>query len=74
MSATELLEHVRAMPARERQKFVVAVLALQERRPVSPARKARRVRWPNVEGRARRIFGGRALPNLVLMERAEATR
>lgn len=74
MSATELLEQVRALPVRERQKFVLAVLALKERRPALAARKSRRVRWPNVEARAQRIFGVRVLPNLVLMEREEAAR
>ena len=74
MSATELLEQVRALPARERRKFVLAVLTLKERRPVSLGRKPRLVRWPNVEARARRVFGERALPNLVLLEREEAMR
>lgn len=74
MSATELLEQVRALPARERRKFVSAVLALNERSPMASGQKAGRVRWPNVETRARRIFGSRVLPNLVLAEREEATR
>jgi hypothetical protein len=33
--------------------------------------RVRRVKWPDVEARARRIFGDRKLPNLVLMEREE---
>ena len=33
MSTTELLEQVRALPARERQKFVLGVLALEETPP-----------------------------------------
>ena len=74
MSATELIEQVRAMPVRERQKFVFAVLALEEGRPAQGMRKAKRVRWPDVEARARHIFGGRVLPNLVLVEREEAGR
>ena len=28
--------------------------------------------WPDVEARAKRIFGDRVLPNLVLLEREEA--
>jgi hypothetical protein len=74
MSATELIEQVRALPVRERQKFVLAVLALKESRPVTGMRKNKRVRWPDIEARARRIFGARVLPNLVLLEREEAGR
>ncbi len=72
MSATELIEQVRALPVRERQKFVLAVLALKEGSPAEGARKTKRVRWPDVEARARRIFGERVLPNLVLLEREES--
>jgi len=52
MSATELIEQVRALPVRERQKFVLAVLALKEGSPAEGARKTKRVRWPDVEARA----------------------
>ena len=72
MSATELLKQVKAMPAREREKFLRAVLTLEEQSPERAAGKTRRVRWPDVEERARRIFGKRVLPNLVLLEREEA--
>ena len=71
MSTTELLEQVRALPARERQKFVVRVLALQERVPAAQSTPAKPIRWPDVEARARRIFGKTKLPNLVLLEREE---
>ncbi len=74
MSATELMEQVRALPVRERQKFVFAVLALQESSPAKVLKAPKRVSWPDVEARARRIFGRRVLPNLVLMEREEAGR
>ena len=74
MSASELIEQVRALPVRERQKFVFAVLALQESSSAKVVPTPKRVRWPDVEARARRIFGGRVLPNLVLMEREEAGR
>lgn len=72
MSAFELLNQVKALPARERRKFLTAVLTLDEAEPTAkwPA-KAKRVRWPDVEARAKRIFGDRVLPNLVLLERAE---
>ena len=71
MSAVELLKQVKALPVRERQKFVLAVLTLVEDAPARPAAPNRRVKWPNVETRARRIFGNRVLPNLVLLEREE---
>jgi len=71
MSATELLQQVKTLPVLEREKFVLAVLALEEP-AVAPKPRRRRVKWPDVEARARRIFGARKLPNLVLMEREEA--
>jgi hypothetical protein len=74
MSAAELLEQVKALPPRERHKFVLAVITLEEESAsqARPKARARRVKWPDVEARARRIFGERALPNLVLLEREEA--
>jgi hypothetical protein len=72
MSAVELLKQVRAMPFRERQRFVLAVLTLEENVPARPAKPAKRVKWPDVEARAKRIFGHLVLPNLVLLEREEA--
>lgn len=72
MSAVELLKQVKALPAPEREKFLLAVLTLEEEtRGRSDGRK-KRVMWPDVEARARRIFGNRLLPNLVLLEREEA--
>ena len=61
------------MSARQRQRFVLAVLALEESAPDSPPSRTKRVKWPDVEARARRIFGKRKLPNLVLLEREEET-
>ena len=72
MSVVELLKHVRALPAREREKLFLAILALEEESPVQSKGKARRVKWPDVEARAKRIFGDRVLPNLILLEREEA--
>lgn len=72
MSAVELLRRVKALPVRERQKFVLAVLTLEEVAVGHGQRKSRRVKWPDVEARAKRIFGDRVLPNLVLVEREEA--
>lgn len=69
MSAVELLKQVKTLPARERQKFLLAVLTLEEESADGSHRKTRRVKWPDVEARAKRIFGDRMLPNLVLLER-----
>jgi hypothetical protein len=70
MSAVELLRRVEALPAREREKFFLGLLKL-EGKPLDGKRKGGRVRWPDVEARARRIFGKRISPNLVLLERQE---
>ena len=78
MSVAELLKHVKALSARERQRFFLEMISIeleaqhaedqsQRRNPKSE----RRVKWPDVEARARRIFGNRALQNLVLLERNE---
>jgi len=72
MSAVELLKQVKALPAREREKFVLAILTLDEATPGRSNGKKKRVNWPDVEARARRIFGDRVMPNLVLLEREEA--
>jgi hypothetical protein len=68
----ELLRQFKALPAREREKFVLAVLTLVEDTPARPEKPTRRVKWPDVEARAKRIFGDRVLPNLILLERDEA--
>ncbi|HUD45448.1 MAG TPA: hypothetical protein VMR33_01400 [Candidatus Baltobacteraceae bacterium] len=73
MSASELLKQVKALPDDEREKFFLAVLTLEERPSSSYKRKSKRVTWPDVQARASRIFGERVLPNLVLLEREEAT-
>ena len=73
MSAGELLKQVKALTLRERQKFLRAVLALEEEDLARPAATAKRVKWPDVDARARRIFGNRITPNLVLLEREEET-
>jgi hypothetical protein len=70
MSAVELLRKVEALPARERERFLLALLKL-EAKPSDANRKGRRVKWPDIEARARRIFGERVFPNLVVLERQE---
>ena len=71
MSAVELLDQVKALPQSERRKFVMSVLLLEEFQPSSLSKPAKRVKWPDVEARAKRVFGDRMLPNLVLMEHGE---
>ena len=70
MSVAELLKQVDALPAREREKFFRALLKLEGPLP-NAKRKNGRVAWPDVEARAKRIFGERVFPNLVLLERQE---
>ena len=71
MSAVELLKAAKTLPEREREKLLLALLKL-EANPRAARTKTRSVSWPDVEARARRIFGDRVLPNLVLLEREEA--
>ena len=70
MSAVELLRKVEALPARERERFLLALFKL-EAKPSDANRKGRRVKWPDIEARAKRIFGKRVFPNLVMLERQE---
>lgn len=71
VSAVDLLKKVQALPPDEREKFVFALLDWQEMASSAPARKRQRVKWPDVQARARRIFGKRVFPNLVLLDRSE---
>jgi len=68
MSTAELVEQVKALPPRERRRLVEIIL---ERDEDSAPRSAssQRVKWPDVEARAKRIFGNKIMPNLVLIER-----
>lgn len=72
VSVVELLKQVKALPNREREKLFLAILALDEERPAQRKGKAAPVKWPDVEARAKRIFGDRKLPNLVLLEREKS--
>jgi hypothetical protein len=72
MSANEILEQVKALPARERRKFFDCIHELEtEVEPQPSARRKRRVQWPDAAGRRRRIFGDKVLPNLVLLAREQ---
>jgi len=52
--------------------FCSVFLTLEEEGTTQPKRRAKRVKWPDVEARAKQIFGNRVMPNLVLLERDEA--
>jgi hypothetical protein len=70
VSAVDLLKKVQALPPNEREKFVFALLESEETASSAPIGKTRRVKWPDVEARAKRIFGKRIFPNLVFFEGA----
>jgi hypothetical protein len=71
MSAGEILKEVKALPRRERERILKAILDIEADEATQVRMKTKRVRWPDVEARAKRIFGNRVLPNLVLLEREE---
>jgi len=71
MKAAELLSKVEALPARERRQFLAAVRRLDKPRLVRSGRRNKRISWPDVEARAKQIFGNRVLPSLILLEREE---
>jgi len=71
MRAADLLDQVRALPSRERRRFLTAVRKLEGKQSVKAPGSDKPVTWPDVEARAKRIFGDRVLPNLVLVERDE---
>jgi hypothetical protein len=72
VSAIDLLKEVQALPPDEREKFVFALLGCEERPSSVRGGKMQRVKWPDVQARARRIFGKRVFLNLVLLERSVA--
>jgi hypothetical protein len=73
MKRVELLNQVKALPPGERRRFLAAVRTLEKQdvAPTSASARPKRVTWPDVEARARRIFGSRVLPNLVLIDRQD---
>jgi hypothetical protein len=73
MTASDVVKQVRAMPRREREKVLRAILAMEERDSATGQGNEKQVKWPDIEARARRIFGNRTVPNLVLLEREEET-
>ena len=74
MSLAQLLKHVKALPARQRERLLREILVLEEMPAAPPSQEGKgRVRWPDVEARGKRIVGDHVLPNLVLLERGEET-
>jgi hypothetical protein len=71
VSTVDLLKEVQALAPDEREKFVFALLECEQVITRTATGKMRRVKWPDVQARARRIFGKRVFPNLVLLERSE---
>jgi len=72
MSANELLERVKTLPPRERRKFFEGVHEMEGAIAPKPSPRPRRsVRWPDAAARRRKIFGDKALPNLVLLAREQ---
>ncbi len=70
MSAKEVLEHVKALPPRQRRKLCAGVRELETAlEPV--ARRKHPVRWPDAAARRRGISGDKVLPNLVLLAREQ---
>ncbi len=72
MRAIQLLKGIKALSAGEREELLMAILRIEDRTSIPPRKSTGRVKWPDVEARAKRILGGRVLPNLVLLEREEA--
>lgn len=69
MSATELLEQLKALPPEERAAFVRHFEQWQahDGGKTPPAK----VQWPDPRSRHQRIFGEKVIPNMVLVGREE---
>jgi hypothetical protein len=68
MSAAELFEEAKRLSVEERERLIQSLLDMdlgEEARAISD----RKVDWSGTFARAKRIFGDRVLPNLVLEER-----
>ena len=76
MSATDLLEQVKALPVAERGKLLDAIIALKfdEAPAAEGVGDAGRIAWPDIEARSRDCFGDRVFPNPVLLEREDEAR
>ncbi len=68
MSAKDMLQQVKAWPPQERLKFFGCVQEVEGEAAVpSSARGKRPVLQPDAPARRGGIFGGKVLPNLVLL-------
>lgn len=71
MSATEVLEQVKALPPRERRKFFACIHKLEAAAEAPVRTSKRRIHWPDAAARRRKIFGEKVLPNMVLLAREQ---
>lgn len=75
MSLAQLKEVAAALPIDEQRELVAFLMARQTEHledSQGTAVEPNAVSWPDVEERAKQIFGDRKLPNLVLLEREES--
>ena len=72
MSTVQLLKQIKALPVRQREKLLRAILMLEEETVVQSKGRTGHIKWPDVEARAKRIFGNHVLPNLILLARQDA--
>jgi hypothetical protein len=67
LNAIQLLEEVKKLPSKEREELIDSLLEL-ELEPKGNSNETTIV-WPDIEARARLIFGESVFPNMVLEER-----
>ena len=74
MSTAQLIAELKALPARERARVIEAAAPVPKPKAGLRSKPAlpRRVTWPDLAEMKKKVFGGRRLPNLVLLEREEA--
>ncbi len=77
MSNAELISKLKALPARERERVIRAVMVGPEPARDTPGGKAiptrtRKANWPDLSEMKRKVYGERTVPNMVLLEREEA--
>lgn len=69
MSAAELIRELKALPPEEQAVFAELFQQLEVEQNGTAAPK-KKIEWPDIEGRQRRIMGDRVLPeNMVLWAR-----
>jgi hypothetical protein len=75
MSSAELISKLKALPARERERVIRAVLVGPKSgtgKHVGKLTPTRKAKWPDLSEMKRKVYGGREVPNMVLLEREEA--